>query len=215
MSYILEALRKADADRERGRVPDIGSLPPPVPPMVGPGAQVRSAAHRSGLSLALVVFVVSVVGGAAGWWIKEAFFQATPVKPAAAAASVAPGASLAPVPSAPPASAVASPPVPVPVLAVPSSVAPTMPKPVVASAPARSSQPSPVLPADTQKALSALQISGTMHSAQRSARMLIVNGQVIREGDVLTPGVKVLEIRPRDVVVDSQGQAYVWPLPTP
>jgi predicted transcriptional regulator len=45
--------------------------------------------------------------------------------------------------------------------------------------------------------------------------MLIINGQVVREGDSPAAGIKILEIRPRSVVLGVQDQTYEWPLPTP
>ena len=48
---------------------------------------------------------------------------------------------------------------------------------------------------------------------QRSARMVIVNGQVLREGDALASGLRILEIKPQSMVLRFQDQSYEWPLP--
>ena len=253
MSYILDALRKADAERERGRVPDLGTLPPSTPPRVGPGAQVRVAAGRSWRGLVLAALVVGWIGGAVAWW---AMRGGAGVDVLQDVATIAPRNEVKAedarlprreVPRNDRADAAprrdVSDPAPRPD-EVPSLRGPQGPKQYSATAtatstttatatdpdarspqgpkPSPASAPTPRLgaswsapPADVQRTLSSLPVSGSMHSPQRSARMLIVQGQVLREGDSLGPGIKILEIRPRSVVLGVQDQIYEWLLPTP
>ena len=57
------------------------------------------------------------------------------------------------------------------------------------------------LPPEIKSALPTLAVSGAIHSAQASARMLIVNGQLLHEGDVVAPGLVLLSIGPRSALL--------------
>ena len=122
MSYILDALRRAEAERGRGAVPGIHTLAVPVP-----GAM--PVAGRSAISPVLVaVAVVAVAAVAAGgtWWVLQ-----RPVPAGAVVVAAAPATSAAVAPSMP---AVAS-------TAPPAAVA--SPEPATAVAPAVTPPPAP------------------------------------------------------------------------
>ncbi len=122
MSYILDALRRAEAERGRGAVPGIHTPAVPVP-----GAM--PVAGRSAISPVLVaVAVVAVAAVAAGgtWW-----FLQRPVPAGAVVVAAAPATSAAVAPSIP---AVAS-------TAPPAAVA--SPEPAPAVAPAVTPPPAP------------------------------------------------------------------------
>ena len=222
MSFILDALRKAEVDRDRGRGSDLGGLPAassplpsarPVPPQVGPGSQVRAAAKGGRWGIIAAAVAACVLGAVAGaWWMRPVVTQAQddglprrsaprndrPIEAQAASLRDPQGptqSSSAPSPS----------------LRDPQG--PTQ----SSSASANPPQPWPhtQLPTEAQRTLATWQVNGSMHSPQRSARMLIINGQVVREGDSPAAGIKILEIRPRSVVLGVQDQTYEWPLPTP
>jgi general secretion pathway protein B len=102
MSYILEALKKAQAERQLGHAPDIHT-PAPVP-----AAAASSAASRKPLLIGLGVGVL-VAGIAAGFvWRAKAPAREPAVLARNDAAPVAPlaPAPVAPAPEAPPANAV-------------------------------------------------------------------------------------------------------------
>lgn len=61
------------------------------------------------------------------------------------------------------------------------------------------------MPAAVRAQLPSLAISGVTMSANPLYRMAIVNGQVLHEGDSAAPGVQVLAIRPRTVVLGFRG----------
>lgn len=138
MSYILEALRKADAERERGAVPDLNSqLLPDAPP--GDETQER----RLPRWLWPVVVAVLVLGGVwAGSWlgshaapeatVPTAFTPST--RPAAA--STPPVPVMAPVAAADAVAASA---------AAPAAVAPTTPAPAPVQTPAKANAPATAL----------------------------------------------------------------------
>jgi general secretion pathway protein B len=65
-------------------------------------------------------------------------------------------------------------------------------------------QPVKGLPADAPKLL----ISGGVYSADPNRRMLIVNGQVVREGADLGSGVVLEQITPNIAVLAFRGAQY-------
>jgi len=222
MSFILDALRKAEVDRDRGRGSDLGGLPAassplpsarPVPPQVGPGSQVRAAAKGGRWGIMAAAVAACVLGAVAGaWWMRPVVTQAQDdgLPRRSAPRNDGPLEASAPSLRGPqgPTQSSSSP--------APSLRGPQGPK-QSSSASANPPQPWPhtQLPAEAQRTLSTWQVNGSMHSPQRSARMLIINGQVVREGDSPAAGIKILEIRPRSVVLGVQDQTYEWPLPTP
>jgi general secretion pathway protein B len=132
MSYILEALRKADAERERGAVPDLHSqLLPDAPP--GDETQER----RSPRWLWPVVVAALVLGGVwAGSWLGSNAAPEATVPPALTPSAPLAAASTPPVPAMAPvaaADAVAA------SAAAPASVAPPTPAPAPVQTPAKAS----------------------------------------------------------------------------
>lgn len=120
MSYILDALRKSEQERQRGRLPDIASLPEqPLPPTA-----------RRGWWLGLVVVTLLNMVGVAGWWWTSRGPTETPVthnKEMAASAmpsTPAPVAASSTAPSNPAASATPPSPAGTPVSTPGSVVAP-------------------------------------------------------------------------------------------
>ena len=79
MSYILDALKRADAERGRGTVPGLNAQPMPGTP---PGAMAERRARRGWLAAA---FVLVLAGVAAGTWVwrSQAAGDGTPVRVAA------------------------------------------------------------------------------------------------------------------------------------
>ena len=64
------------------------------------------------------------------------------------------------------------------------------------------------LPAALRQGLPPLSLGGIVHSAQAAQRLVILNGQVLHEGDRPTPELQVEQIRPRSVVLNFRGQAF-------
>jgi general secretion pathway protein B len=64
------------------------------------------------------------------------------------------------------------------------------------------------LPESTRRELPALRFGGAMDSPQPAARMLIINGQVFREGDALAPGLTLQTIRLRSAIFEFRGQRF-------
>ena len=101
MSYILDALRRAEAERERGRVPTLQAQSGPTEPA---GADVGSAWPRPaprGLGLGLAGLAL-LLSGAAGayWWTRPAMLPpvaATRPAPPPLPLTAAPAPAAAPV----------------------------------------------------------------------------------------------------------------------
>ena len=232
MSYILDALRRAQAERGRGGVPGLHT------PAVAASSAAEVPQSSGGNRL-----VWLIAAGAAAIALVLAWLQFSPkasapapTPPPAVVASavvqpeIAPVPVPAPVPAPIPTPAPVAPPEPAPVVidvtppppppppappvvaqAKPAAVAPA-PKtaPPVAAAPAPQVNPAapdnakvatapstPVyavgeLPAAVREQLPALQLAGITYSSNSKYRMVIVNGQVLHEGESAGPGL-VLE----------------------
>lgn len=198
MSYILDALRKADAQREGSPARGIHAQPMRAVPVAG-GTPWR---HRP-LAWVGGLGAVGVLAVAAWYlWAGQGGEVAPPLSTPPTVAAV----KVLPAPVALPA------PVPAPIVVAPVVVAPKLPPPPVvrASAPVlvpapESAAPATGWPADAPK----LAISGAIHSDNPAQRMLIVNGQVFNEGGEPAPGVQIEQIRPRNVVLRFRGQRYI------
>lgn len=202
MSYILDALRKADAQRERDPARGIHAQPAAVVPARGVGPASRAA------WLAAAV----VAAAAAAWFALPQRVAPPPMEPVATAPVFVP-APPAPVLTAatsvsPPAPA----PLPPPVGRAPERVVAKPQAPVAAAAPT----PDRIfavadLPAEVQRDLPKLAISGGVHSENAAQRLLIVGGQVLNEGAELAPGVVLEQIRARTAVLRFRGYRYSVP----
>lgn len=83
-------------------------------------------------------------------------------------------------------------------------VAPGTPGPAAAR-PADSGTALPPLPDALQRQLA---VSGSRYADDPAQRLLIVNGQVVREGGTLAPGLTLERIHLRTAVISHQGQRY-------
>jgi general secretion pathway protein B len=210
MSYVLEALKRADAQRERGQVPGLNAQPADLPPL---DDSVPAARRAPGLLLAAAGILLVVLLGA-WWWSRPAPVVVT----SASAPAPAPAPAQSPV-VAPPAPAEAVAP-PVEPLRVTPKPAPAPPAPAVAAAPkadVAASSPGRItplreLPEATRRELPQLVIGGSMYSAQPSQRLVILNGQVFHEGAQVGPDLVVEQIRPKSVVLRFRQQRYEMPL---
>lgn len=213
MSYILEALKKAEAEREKGQVPSLHSQEW-ASQAAPPTARFWTQWSRGVLGL----LVVAAAGLGLALWFQSAgpespllaqAEQGPTLMPSAAAtasqvsaaAQQAPQSTAAPLPTPAPNS-------------VAGASAPTKPTEVKRSASAASA-PERVLawlelPASARQKLPKLQWGGAMYSPDPSARMVIINDQVLREGDQVAAGVTLERIEAKAVVLKLQGQRVRW-----
>jgi len=92
MSYILDALRRADAERQRGAVPGLHAQPAPLPPDDG-----QAAARGVPLAWVLAGGGLALVMALGAWWLGGDGERVPVVAPAAPVAPVAAIAPVAPV----------------------------------------------------------------------------------------------------------------------
>ncbi|MDI9239168.1 general secretion pathway protein GspB [Lysobacter sp. LF1] len=238
MSLILDALRKSEAERRRGEVPDLrAELPPLVRASAAPRRLWPAWFAGSALLLAITVLAWSQW---ASRTVPAAGFAAQP--PAVNAEPTPPARSPALVVGAPPPEPVVRRPAP----AVPTQVAPA-PAPVVVAAPvaslpanAVSPQPSPtavempppVAPQPTYQAMTspagdpvrlsdlspgereqlpALKISMHMWGPTPDQRFAIIDGTRVGQGDRVGDAV-VQEIAADGVILDWHGRRLSLPL---
>ncbi len=235
MSYILDALRKADQQRQQGAAPTLSSVQLPAEeagPRVLPWL----------LGLAATVFLAGILIGWLQPWkaepppgplpAVEAFVAKAPaaappppprhqpVPPAPPLPAPAPVAAVAMAPApvqTPP--AVARPAMPAVVAATPPVVAvrtPAAATPEPAVAAAAKSAPVPEqkvmakaeLPPAIQQELPAMSVSLHAYSAKPGNRLVSINNQLLNEGDSLTPGLVLQEITRQDMIFSYKGYRF-------
>ena len=64
------------------------------------------------------------------------------------------------------------------------------------------------LPDEVRSGLPNLVVGGASYSQNPQSRMLIVNGQIFREGDKLSPEVSLEQIRLKEAVLSTKGYRY-------
>jgi len=232
MSYILDALRKSQRERD----------PAPPPPPDAVHNITISLPGRNGLIVVGIILLLVLLGAVLFFWrstvgsVPEPAVTVAPVAPAtepppAAAAKAAP-AEVAPV--SPPAIESVKPSAPVHDLAEQAEVAlPVVPKPkparkhvqkpasvvhTVSPAPAASptltATPSdgiPLLqqmPLEFQHALPPLAVTIHVYAPDPSQRILFINNREYHQGSQITGGIRVEEIVPDGVVLSYQGERF-------
>lgn len=220
MSYILDALRRADAERGLGRAPDLHAQP--LPPNDGNG-DARSASGpglwlAGGLALGLLAAWLALA-----WWRPapetgdaEVTRAAVPVA-APTAAPDPPVPTPSPVPPPQPVAAA------VPPAAPPLASLPPLPDPPRPSSPAAPPAARPAATAvappppslrelpDLQHELPPIVVGGSVYSEQPSARMLVLNGRVFREGETIAPDLVLEQIGPRSAVLRWRDRRFSLP----
>lgn len=275
MSFILEALKKADAERDRGAVPDLhaqamlpeaafeddptgrgrpwlwliagvglaliagvawqwlGSDAPAAETIATPVAPVALPAAAVSVAPAQVpaATLPPAAGGDASRQVPDATHEATPAHPAAKAP--APARAGTPGKKSDTAESERSAKVP----AIPRNEgAPPPSKPGAAVARKGAAKPAPVpkatakastppaavaaervplfaeLPDDVRRQVPALKLGGLVYSAAPASRMVLVNGDVQREGSTVAPGLTLERINPKSAVFALRGQRFEVPL---
>lgn len=220
MSYILEALRKAGAER-RADTPQPARLPPGFG-TVRPGP--RRKQKRQQIALAAMALLALAAGGA--WYagddarrhtVKEELAEppsaSAPV--AALPAAPAPAASAPPVPAAdPPAKPKEMPAKKAPEKrrlrvppAKPADEAPrsatTATRADEAALPTLRDLPEPV-----RREIPALTVGGYIYSGNRADRSVLINKRLLREGDEIAPGLRLEQMMQNGMILNYKGYRY-------
>ncbi len=202
MSYILDALRKADAERARGTVPTLHAQP--VSADAATAGAVRGVRWRWWLLGSAAGVLVAFV------WLLAGREPASVPTPAPAPATL----------SAPSVSVVLPPPpaaIALPALPAPAASRAEPPRPLVAAAPAvppsaaAASARVPTLaelPVDLRRQIPPLAFSGSVYSEQPASRFVMINGQLLREGERVAPNLVLERIGPKSAVLRWRDQRF-------
>lgn len=205
MSYILEALKKAQAERQLGNAPTIHA----------PTLQTASA-HPPGvkktglLALGAAVVVVAVLGGL--FWsqrppVPAVVLTAPPVLAALpASAPVAPAAPAMVTQAEPARATVAR---KTPLAPVATAVAPVAPAPEPAPAPEQENiRYARDLPQEIQQQLPRVRFGGYMYSDYAADRLVLVDKTLRHEGEEIAPGLVLEKLLPRGALLNFRGNRY-------
>jgi general secretion pathway protein B len=229
MSYILDALKRADAERERGTVPGLRAQPIPA-------TSARASDGARPLQRWVLFAGVLFVALLAAWaWRMSANAPRgeAPMAPAAPIAPISPISTPAPsapamTPPAPPAPLARATPAAPPTVARPETrppeVAKAEPKAArAASAPVAAPARAPAsaaaapevrapalaeLPEDLKRQLPAPAISGSIYSENPAQRMVTIGSQVFQEGDKPAPDLVLEQIGRKAAVFNFRGTRY-------
>ena len=237
MSYILDALRRADSERERDRTAIPGLHAQPMAQVTDDDDRPGRPLPWLGIGVGAAVALLAVIA----WTLVSRDSAPEPLPPAATQpAAPPPMAAVQPAlpaivpPSAAPASAAQSPAPVAPPVAQAATPAPRAaapePRRAAASAPkaatkaqaaasaasAAASAPTQVqpvyaqkdLPEEIRRALPALTIGGSIYSESAANRFVIINGQLFHENDVLGPDLTLRQIKLKSAVMEFRGYRY-------
>jgi len=222
MSYILEALKKAQAERQLGSAPTLHA----------PTLQSAQQAASGGRLKAPMVLALLGMAAVIGVLLTLVLRSAEPVAPAPVV--VAPPAQLPQQPAAVAATPVPQPtPLPAPVADLPPSVAKLAkasapeaqtpaPVPATAAAPATAlAKPAaapeePVmnlrdLPEPIQRAVPQVSVGGYIYSKNPADRLLLVDKVLRHEGEEVAPGLTLEKLQPKEAVFHYKGYRYRVP----
>jgi general secretion pathway protein B len=235
MSYILDALRRADSERERASIPGLHTQPVPQ----GSADTKAGRGPRPWVWLTLGVVVVLMGQGLGRWlmhddeaarlaqappgaWPGPPHQPPPPGMPQAGAlldvAAPQPPGALGGPPAGPDAGSL---PPAEPTLLEPPPLpdTPRKPPPAKARAATPSAAPAPgaaelriyaqnELPEDVRRSLPALQIGGSVYSEDSASRFLMVNGQLLHENDKPTADLVLERIELKSAVLIYKGYRY-------
>lgn len=233
MSYILDALKKSDQQRQRGAAPSLRSAPAPI------------ALPEKSSSWRYTILVIALIGAGmlVGWlrpWQPEsqspgnsprassnatadakiAVPEAPPgsaAYPGEAAPAQAPAPAIAAEPVAPlmPRSEIVAPRAPAPAIPriAPRVALPTTDKPASIAQPDTTADQGHVmameeLPLGIRQELPELTISMHAYSPNPAKRLVSINNKLLHEGDTAASGVKLEKITPEGMIFSFRGYRF-------
>lgn len=204
MSYILDALQRADAERKLGRVPGLTGQRVP-PNRMEPERASAPRLWRTAAGLIVTLSAIAVWWWAAGPREPQTRPISLPIKaptPLEAAQASNPLPAEPSVPARVPEQAAA----PVPPILAPArpSTTPAAVEPTVRAEVPTFGELSP----EARAQLPGVNVSGSTWSKNPALRTLIANGRVVQEGQDIAPGLRLEAIGPRNAVLNHQGLRY-------
>jgi general secretion pathway protein B len=208
MSYILEALKKAQAERQLGHAPTLDAVPVGAAPAAAPARK---------LPLAAIAIVAAAVGAGALWWMKPASAPAPVTVVATPAVAPTPAAVVqAPAPVTVPPLVVTPPSTPVRAPEKPAAEVAAKPAPVpvavTRAAPEEERVPTlRELPENVRAAIPQLSFGGYMYSANPADRLILVDKVLRHEGEEVAPGLVLEKLLPKAALMNYRGTRYQVP----
>lgn len=232
MSFILDALRKADAERHLGEVPGIHTQPMPSPETpvrttLWPKYASWAMAALATIAIAIFAWRMTVSDNAVRLVERPPAPQAVIVAQAPAGKAPASPAPIEPepviaeeLPVPPPLPKPVTKPVVKPAAKAPAeTVAAAAPerKPAALAAnikePSASAAPERIpaigeLPQNLRNELPSLAFTGSMYSENPANRMVLLNKRLLREGDEIVPGLMLENLAPRAATLRYKGHRF-------
>jgi len=219
MSYILEALKRAQAERQLGSAPTLLAVPVGAAPARDAVRRLPAWSALSAVALALVL-VLALALAVLAWRLQLP--AATPAARTPVQQAAAPAPLPAALPAPPPAVAAAP-----PLAVVPSSVPLPKPKPTPIPIPIPIPIPAPMppaaapedeqlpslrdLPEPIQHAVPPLVFGGYMYSKNPADRLLLIDKALRHEGEEVAPGLVLEKLLPKAAVMNYKGYRYRVP----
>lgn len=237
MSYILDALRKADAQRQAGMAPSLHS------DWDTTASTQPAAQNNRALAIVLLTLSALAAGAAVAWLLPRPSLPAQPAVAQAAASNnataaveaaaappplqtlpqpsfaAAPLAAEAVEPELPPAPPLRSEPRPAPPAdrrpakapspGSPPANAATLPQPATPEAYSYRSLPTlQELPAALQQAIPPLTLGGYIYSSKQAERSILINKRLRQEGDEIAPDFRLENMTPEGLILNYQGKRF-------
>jgi general secretion pathway protein B len=216
MSYILEALKKAQAERQLGTAPTLHA------PTLQTAEQAAGGHRRKPMVLALLGMGVVILV-----LLAIVLRPGQQSQPEAAQQAAAPAAKLppkAPRPDLVLKATQAEAPAPVPLPPPVATITPQpRPQPAAEPAPAAAVQPpskaapeEPVmnlrdLPEPIQRSIPQIAVGGYIYSKNAADRLLLIDKVLRHEGEEVAPGLTLEKLQPREAVFNFKGYRYRVP----
>jgi general secretion pathway protein B len=216
MSFILDALRKSELERQRQNGPSIAELP------------IARSDRRLPWALVAIGLLLAVNAGVLLYFLLREDAATAPTIAAAAPGSVAPAMAAA-VPAPAPSQIVEMPAVEVPTVEMRQSeedapadatLPPPAPDPTLLPDAAVTYSAGPVeelpppmadLPAQATAGLPELSVDLHIYTSDPAKRAVFINGKRYQRGSVLVEGPRVEEINPEGVVLSYHGRRFLLP----
>jgi general secretion pathway protein B len=238
MSYILEALKKAQAERQLGHSPTIHAPTLQAGAQAAAGSRLKQPVVLVVAAMAVVIAVLAVLVwrpaapvavpavAVAPGGLASSVSAINPVNPAN---QVNPADSVNPVYPAnsvdPSVTTAATQPLPVPVAALPppvatapglpqTPVAPAAAAPAVVAAAVKAEEPVlnlRELPEPIQRAIPQVAVGGYIYSKNPADRLLLVDKILRREGEEVAPGLLLEKLHPKEAIFSYKGYRYRVP----
>jgi len=202
MSYILDALKKSDQQRQRGATPTL------------PSAQATMAAPKQPVSLYYSMLAVILLGaGIAIGWLHPWQTEQAVAKPSVARPAIADLGQTVQTARTVQAEMEAKPqqswPTPPPAPAAP-VVSPGKPVGFADAGQEPKVQPLSELPLAIQNELPAMTMQLHSYSSKSGSSMVSINSRMLKEGESLSPGLRVEQITADGVIFSYKGYRFLF-----